>query len=204
VTPAPPMNKSRLETFMIAPLLMATEAANLDMAATMAAFAIRHLHAIVRCAPEPGNGMAPNVAAVAADAVLFVNSRVIGFAVISMALRARQTCPARVNRVREPNVRGLARVNQPGRFLSLLHVLVHQQRFILRRSQFFGVASGAHFRARNSRVLAVAGKSVAAFALRLPGFCCMGFVQEVQRLLLARVESPGESDPTNDQSSGEP
>ena len=67
---------------------MATEAADLDMMAAVAAFAISHLHAIAGSAPEPRNGVAPNVAAVAGDAVLFVNSNFVGCAVIPVAFRA--------------------------------------------------------------------------------------------------------------------
>jgi hypothetical protein len=51
VTPALPINKSRLETFMAAPSLMTTEAPYLDIVAAMAILAIRHLHAIMRSTP---------------------------------------------------------------------------------------------------------------------------------------------------------
>ena len=67
---------------------MATEAADLDMMAAVAAFAVDHLHAVARSAPEPRNGVAPNVAAVAGDAVLFVNSEFVRCAVIPVAFAA--------------------------------------------------------------------------------------------------------------------
>jgi hypothetical protein len=131
VTPAPPTSKSRLETFMVAPLLMTTETANLDLVATMAAFAIGHLHAIVRSAPETRNGMAPNVAAIAADAVLLVNPSLVGFPIISMAVGASQTCAARMDRMREPDIRGLAGIDEPTRFSCRFQIAFDENGFRL-------------------------------------------------------------------------
>src|SRR5208337_4641277 len=64
VAPALPINKSRLENFMVAPSFVTTEAAHLDLVATMARFTVAHLHAIVRRAPKAGDGVAPYIAAV--------------------------------------------------------------------------------------------------------------------------------------------
>jgi hypothetical protein len=94
---------------------MTTEAANLDLVATVATLAVGHLHAIVWSAPEARNGMPPNVTAVTADAVLFVNSCLIGIAVVSVAIRAGQARAASVNRVGEKDVCGLLGIDQPRR-----------------------------------------------------------------------------------------
>jgi len=59
VTPALPSNKSRLETFMVTPSLMTAETAHLNTVASMAVFAIGHLHAIVRSAAKARDGMSP-------------------------------------------------------------------------------------------------------------------------------------------------
>jgi len=115
VAPALPINKSRLENFMVAPSFVTTEAAHLDVVAAMAVFAVAHLHAIVWSAPEARDGMTPYIAAVAADAVLFVNLRLIGFPEGSMALIAGQVGAACVYRVREPDVGRLPRRNNPWR-----------------------------------------------------------------------------------------
>ena len=75
--------------FIVAPSLMTTEAAHLDVVAVVAVFAVAHLHAVSRSAPEAGHGMAPDIAAVAADAVLFVSSRLVRFPQGSVAVLCR-------------------------------------------------------------------------------------------------------------------
>src|ERR1019366_7329159 len=104
MAPAPPINKSRLLSFIVAPSLMTTEAAHLDVAAAVAVFAVAHRHAIVRSAPEAGDRMARYIPAVAADAVLLVDSRLVRLPEVSVAVPAGQTGAARVDRMREPDV----------------------------------------------------------------------------------------------------
>src|SRR5208337_1220380 len=123
--PTLPINKSRLETFIVAPSFVTTEAAHRDFVATMAVFAVAHFHAIMRGAPEARDGMPPDIAAVAADAVLLVDSRLIGFSEGSMALSTGKAGAACVDRMREPHVGWLARRDQPGCFACRLYVLVN-------------------------------------------------------------------------------
>jgi hypothetical protein len=59
------------------PLLVATETAHFDVVTPVAAFAVAHLHAVVRRAPQPRNGVSPDVAAIAADTVQLIYARLI-------------------------------------------------------------------------------------------------------------------------------
>src|SRR5271166_2731758 len=93
--------------------------------------------------------MAPYIAAIAADAVLFVNLRLIGFADGSMALAASQPGAVRMDRMRKPHIGRLPRRDQPGRFVARFDVVVNQRGFGLGCSELFGVASRADFRWRH-------------------------------------------------------
>ena len=62
--------------------------------------------------------MAPDIAAVAADAVLFVNSRLVRFPEGSVAVLAGQAGAAGVDGMGEPDVGGLPRIDQPRCFVS--------------------------------------------------------------------------------------
>jgi hypothetical protein len=197
VAPAPPINKSRLETFIVAPSFVTTETAHLDFVAAMAGFAVAHFHAVMRSAPQARDGMAPNVAAVAADPVFLVNSRLIGFPEVSMALRAGQACAACVDGMREPDIGGLPRGDQPRCFASWLNVIVHQDGFGFRRTEFFGVAPGAGFYPGDASEFAATPERMAGIALSETRFFAVCFVMEVQRLFPPDIEGAWEGDPTS-------
>ena len=72
---------------------MATEAAHLDVVPAVAVFAVAHLHAVVGRAPQPRDGMSPDIAAVPADAIHLVNPYLIGFAIVEW--HSVQARPAR-------------------------------------------------------------------------------------------------------------
>lgn len=67
--------------FSLLLLFMATKASRLDVVAAMAAFAVAHLHALVRRTPQARNGMPPDVAAVSANAVDLVSAHLIRLAI---------------------------------------------------------------------------------------------------------------------------
>ncbi len=183
---------------------MTTEAANLDLVAAMTVFTIRHLHAIAGSAPEARNGMTPSVAAVAADAVLFVNAKLVGFTVFPVTFGAGQSRAPRMNCVREPDIGWLPGIDEPRCFLALFQIGVHKNGLGRGTTQFVRVASDANIRARNAAEFAIAVDDVATVTLRESRFFRVCFVVEIQRLLTACVKSPGKGDPTDDQSDCEP
>ena len=65
------------------PLLVATEAAHLDVVTAVAVFAVAHLHAFMRRTPQPRNGMSPDVAAVSTDPVQLVHTHLVRLAIRS-------------------------------------------------------------------------------------------------------------------------
>ena len=62
-------------------LFMATQATDLNVMPPVTNFAVAHLHAFVPSAPQARHGMSPNIAAVSADAVHFINSHLVRLAV---------------------------------------------------------------------------------------------------------------------------
>ena len=87
---------------------MAAEASHLNVALVVAIFAVTHRPTVMGSAPETGDGVTPDIAAVAADAVLFVKSFFVRSAESAVAIGASKARPFDVNSVREPDVRGLA------------------------------------------------------------------------------------------------
>src|ERR1700739_961480 len=120
---------------------MTAEATHFDGVPAMAAFAIGHLHTFVWSAPKARDGMAPNVAAVTADAVLFVNSRLIRFAVASVTIGAIQPGAVRVTGMRKPHMGGLPGIHQPRCFLRRFQVRFDENAFRFGSAQLGGVAS---------------------------------------------------------------
>ena len=178
---------------------MAAEASHLNVALVVAIFAVTHGPSVMGSAAQAGDGVTPNVAAVTADAVLFVNPFFIGCAKRAMAVGASEPCALHVNGVGEPDVGGLARVDEPGRGALRLQVCVDQFGFRDRRAELVGVAGGAGFVSRDAGERAVAVERVARFTIRVAGLLGVSLVQEIDGLLLMRVKNPGENDPTSDQ-----
>lgn len=178
---------------------MAAEASHLNVTLVVAIFAVTHRSAVVGSAPQTGDGMTPDVAAVAADAVLFVNPFFVRCAKRAVAIGAGQSRALHVNRVREPYVCRLARIDQPWRGGLWFQVNVDKFCFGGRRTKFVGVASGAGVVLRDSGERAVTVERVARIAIGVPGFFRVHLVQEINRLRLMRIKNPGKNDPTSDQ-----
>ena len=87
---------------------MAAEASHLNVTLVVATFAVTHGPSVMGSAAQAGDGVTPNVAAVTADAVLFVNSFFVGSAERAMAIGASESGSLHVNGVREPDVGGLS------------------------------------------------------------------------------------------------
>src|SRR5579863_7025270 len=67
--PALHTSRSRRVNFMLLPSFVAPKASGFNIAAAMTIFAVAHLHPFVRGAPQPRDGMPPDVAAVALGAI---------------------------------------------------------------------------------------------------------------------------------------
>ena len=141
--------------------------------------------------------MTPYIAAVAADAVLLVNSRLIGFPECSVAFSAGQAGAARVDGMREPDVGRLSRRDQPRCFASRLYVVVNQYGFGFRCSEFFGVAARASFYPGDASEFPITSERMAGIALSETRFFAVCFVVEVQRLFPPDIEGAWEGDPTS-------
>ena len=87
---------------------MAAEASHLNVTLMVAIFAVTHRPTVMGSAPETGDRVTPNIAAVAADPVLFVKSFFVRSAQSAVAIGASETRPLDVNGVRKPDVGGLA------------------------------------------------------------------------------------------------
>src|SRR5215471_14903105 len=122
--PALQTSRSRRENFMPLPSLVTTQTTRIDMALAMAILAVAHLHAVAGCAMQTRHGMPPDIAAVSADAVDFIDSSLVRVTIVGMALAALELSALHVNRVREPQIRRLTRINEPGCFVSRLDVAV--------------------------------------------------------------------------------
>jgi hypothetical protein len=194
--PLVPISKSLLETFIVAPSFMTTEATNLDMMTAVAIFAVAHLHAVMGSAPEARDGVTPNIAAVAANAVLLINSRLIRFPEVSMAITTGEASQPGVGGVREPDIFWLPPVHQPGNFPPALYVVIHQDGFRFGCAKFIGMAAGAGFDARDTGEFAGISECVAALTLCEAGFFTVSFVMKFQWLDFTYIQRARERDPT--------
>jgi hypothetical protein len=182
---------------------MAAEASHLDATLVVAIFAVAHGPAVVGSAPETGDGVTPDVAAIAADAVLFVNPFFVGSAQRAMAIGASEPGPLHVDGVRKPDVGGLARVDEPRR--GGLGLQVHVDKLCLRgrSTEFVGVASSAGVVLWEAGERAVGAEGMARFTIRIAGFFAVRLVQEIDWLRLMRIKDPGKNDPTSNQGKSE-
>ncbi|HET7209703.1 MAG TPA: hypothetical protein VFI95_24235 [Terriglobales bacterium] len=124
---------------------MAAKAADLDVVPAMAILAVGHLHALMLSKANAKNRTTPDVPAVSADSVLFVDSHLVGLTIGGMAISTSQATPLSVDRMRKPDVRRLFRVDQPWHFLSRLDVVVDQNGFVFTRADPLRVAGCTGF-----------------------------------------------------------
>lgn len=176
---------------------MAAEASHLNVTLVVAIFAVTHGPSVVGSAPNTGDGVTPNIAAVAADTVLFVNSFFIRSAKSAMAIGTSQPRAFDVNGVGEPDVGGLAGIHEPGRGGLCFQINVDQLGFGRRRAELVGVAAGAGIVLREAGEGAITVERVARFAVGGTGFFGVSLVQEIDGLRLMRIKNPGENDPTS-------
>ena len=181
---------------------MAAEASHLNLALVVAIFAVTHRSAVVGSAPETGDRMTPNVAAIAADAVLFVKAFFVGSAKRAVTISAGQSRAFNVNGMGEPDVRGLTGVNKPGRGGLRFQIDLDESRFSGRSAELVGVTAGAGLVLRQAGERAIRVEGVARFALSGSGFFGVGLVQEIDGLRLMRIKYPGKGDPTSGQGKG--
>src|ERR1035438_3882023 len=80
---------------------------------TVAVHAIVHLHAAFGAERGVGGRPSPDIAGVAADAVLLVGAQGIGGALVAVAGLALHAAQLDVRDVREGNILGLARIGEP-------------------------------------------------------------------------------------------
>src|ERR1700686_2396952 len=153
----------------------------------MAILAVAHLHAFVGCAAQTRDRASPDVAAVAADAVHFVDFHLIGLAICGMTFGAGESGALQMDGVREPDVGRLLCVDEPWSLVRGLDVGIDQCGFGAAGADAFGVASGAFLHGGNPSEGAVVAKGVAFIAVRDAGFFGVGLVTELERLMLLYV-----------------
>jgi len=176
---------------------MAAEASHLNVALVVAIFAVTHGSSVVGSAAQAGDGVTPNVAAVTADAVLFVKAFFVRGAERAMAVSTSESRALHMNGVREPDIRGLARVDQPRRCRAGFKIIVDEFRFGGRGAELVGVAGSAGVVFRNAGEGAVAVEGMTPIAIGIAGFCGVGLVRKIDGLLLMRIKNPGKNDPTS-------
>src|SRR5690242_2131079 len=148
--------------------------------------------------------MPPNVTAVSADAIHFIDLHLIGVAVLAMALIALQTRAFHMNRVRKPNVRWLLCIDKPGNFVSRLDVEIHESRFSLALADLVGMASGAFLVCRQPGKSTVIAERMTFTALRDARFFRVGFMTKLKRLRLLHVQRARKRHPPGQQCDHEP
>ena len=178
---------------------MAAEASHLNVTLVVAIFAVTHGPAVVGSAPETRDGVTPDIAAIAADAVLLVSPFFVRSAESAMTIGAREAGPLDVNGVREPDVSGLARVHKPRRGGLGLQIRVDEFRFGGGSAELVGMAPGAGIVLWKAGKRAVSVEGMARFAIRVTGFFRVRSVQEIDGLRLMRVKNPGKNHPTTNQ-----
>src|SRR5581483_4399879 len=151
------------------------------------AFAIGHLLAVARPQAHTGHGVSPDVAAVAADAVLLVRPQLVRLPLRAVTALAGQFTELYVFNVREVHVIGLPRVNQPWHFAVRSHIRCDEILLGGRGAHGLRVAPGALLERRDAGERAVVAEGVAILAFH-PGLVLMHHVTEVHGLLCLLIE----------------
>ena len=168
----------------------------------MAVFAVAHLHAVMRRTPEPRNRVSPDVSAVPADAIYFVDSRSIRLAIGGMALGAGKPGALHMNGVGKPDIGRLLRVHKPRSLVSRLEVVVDQDCFCFAFSNAFGVAPGAFFCGRKTGKAAVLTQYMAFAALADTRFLSVSLVAKIERLMFLHIKRVRKAHPPGQQCDG--
>ena len=154
-------------------------------------------HAGVHCHGRPF-GASPDITGIAADSVFLVWPQGVGSAVIAVALFALQVAAFDVGDVREVDVLGLARVDQPLGFALRRHIAIDKVLFGHGGPHGGGMAAGALIQCRNAGEGAVGAKRMAVVALR-SGLIGVDLVAEIHRLLARPVDHTRKAGPTRSQ-----
>jgi len=181
---------------------MAAEASHLNVALAVAVFAVTHGPAVMGSAPETGDGVTPNVAAVAADPVLFVKAFLVGSTERAVAVGTGEAGPLDVDSVREPHVGRLTGINEPGSGGLRFQIDINKFCLSRRSAEFVGVTGGAGIVLGKAGEGTVAVESVAGVAIGSARFFGVRFVQEINGLRLMRIKNPGENNPSSCQGEG--
>src|ERR1039457_1682304 len=111
------------------------------------------------------SGMSPYIAGIATDAVLLEGWEPVAGSLTAMALFAFQVAAFHVGDVREVDILGLTRVDQPLGLAARRHVTIDEVLFSHGGAHGGGMAAGAFIQGGNAGESAVGAKRVAVVAL---------------------------------------
>src|SRR5450759_1712795 len=144
------------------------------------------------------SGMSPYIAGIATDAILLEGRQPVAGSLVAMALFAFQVASFDVGDVREVDVLGLARVDQPLGLASRRHIAIDEVLFGRGGPHGGGMAAGALIQGGNAGEGAVGAKRVAVVALG-SGLIGVDLVAEIDRLAVRLVDNAGKAGPARSQ-----
>src|ERR1017187_4365585 len=140
------------------------------------------------------SGMSPNIARIATDAVLLVGRQRVACPLGAVALFAFQVAAFDVRDVREVDILGLTRVDQPLRLAARRHITINEVLFSHGGAHGGGMAAGAFIQGGNAGESAVGAKRVAVVALG-SGLIGVDLVAEIDGLPVRLVDDARKSGP---------
>ena len=143
-------------------------------------------------------GVSPDIAGVAADAILLVGREGVAGSLATVAFFAFQVGAFDVGDVREVDVLGLTRVDQPLGLAARRHITVDEVLFSHGGAHGGGMAAGAFIQGGNAGEGTVGAKRVAVVALG-SGLIGVDLVAEIDRLRVRLVDDAGKADPARSQ-----
>ena len=144
------------------------------------------------------SGMPPDIARIAADAILLEGRQGVAGSLIAVALFAFQVAAFDMSDVREVDILGLARVDQPLGLATRRHITIDEVLFSHGGAHGGGMAAGAFVQSGNAGEGAVGAKRVAVVALG-SGLVGVDLVAEIDRLRVRLVDDARKSGPTRSQ-----
>ena len=144
------------------------------------------------------SGMPPDVARISADAVLLERRQGVAGPLVAVASFAFQVAALRVCDVREVDVLGLARVNQPLGLSLRRHIAIDEVLLGHGGTHGGGMAAGAFIQGGNAGKSAVGAKRVTIVAFG-SGLIGVDLVTEIDRLSASLVDHARKAGPTRSQ-----
>ena len=138
--------------------------------------------------------MSPNIARVATDAILLEGRQPVAGSLTAVALFAFQVAALDVGDVREVDILGLTRVDQPLGLAARRHITIDEVLFSHGGAHGGGMAAGAFIQGGNAGEGAVGAKRVAVVALG-SGLIGVDLVAEIDRLRVRLVDDAGKAGP---------